>query len=80
MSSPTRDKNDKYINSMKHYVDIAMGLLYLFISVYMLKIPTLAERYGASAVYIFMGLFSLYGLYRIGRGIVALMKIMKPRR
>ncbi len=80
MSISQRDRNEKYMATMKHYVDVAMGVLYICISIYMLKIPTLAERFGASTVYVFMVLFCAYGLYRMGRGIFAILKIMKSPR
>jgi hypothetical protein len=80
MSSPHRNRNEENMATMKHYVDMAMGSLYICISIYMLKIPTLAERFGKSTVYIFMALFIAYGLYRIGRGFFGIKKIMKKDR
>lgn len=80
MSSPHRNRNEENMATMKHYVDMAMGALYICISIYMLKIPTLAERFGANTIYIFMALFIAYGLYRIGRGFFGIKKIMKKDR
>ncbi|MBK7692000.1 MAG: hypothetical protein IPJ31_13130 [Bacteroidetes bacterium] len=53
---------------MKHFVDMAMGVLYLVISISMLKMPSLVERFGKNGMLIFMSILSLYGIYRIGRG------------
>lgn len=66
--STSRDRNEKNMASMKHFVDMAMGVLYLVISISMLKMPTLVERFGKNGMLIFMSIFSLYGIYRIGRG------------
>lgn len=80
MSTSHRDRNDKYIATTKHYVDIAMGCLYIGLGIYMMKVPSLTERFGAGAVYIFLGLFCAYGLYRMGRGIYHVFHTTRPGR
>ncbi len=78
--STSRNRNEKNMATMKYYVDMAMGVLYLSISIYMLKIPSLIERFGKSTMYVFMTIFSLYGLYRIVRGFLGIKDLMRPNR
>ena len=78
--STSRNRSEKNMATMKYYVDMAMGVLYLSISIYMLKIPSLIERFGKSTMYVFMTIFSLYGLYRIVRGFLGIKDLMRPNR
>jgi hypothetical protein len=83
MSSSNRDRNDRYIANTRNYVDIAMGTLYIFIGIYMVKVPTLTARFGKNSVFIFLGLFCAYGLYRVAKGAFAILKSnrnQRPRR
>lgn len=80
MQNNARDRNDKMMSNMKLYVDIALGSLYIIISIYILKIPSLVERLSQSGVYIFTAIFAVYGLYRIVRGYLGISKQMKERR
>lgn len=73
-------KNKAY-ESFRASVDIAMGSLYLFISVYCMQLTSILEEYGKTTVYTLGGLFILYGLFRFYRGVQKLKSaFLKPRR
>lgn len=54
--------------SFRSAADLAMGTLYVVVSVYCIKMPLLRENYGNGTVYSLGILFSLYGIFRLYRG------------
>ena len=71
-------KNKPYV-SFRATVDIAMGFLYMFISFYCMTLPMILEEYGKATVYTLGGLFILYGLFRLFRGLTKLKDLfLKP--
>jgi hypothetical protein len=74
-----RDKNDRFMSNTRHYIDVAMGALYIFIGIYVLRVPGIAERFGSGAATIFLGLFCAYGLYRMCKGLYSIFQMMKTK-
>jgi hypothetical protein len=76
------EKENKAYVSFRASVDVAMGVLYVFISVYCMLLPAILEQYGRNYVYILGGLFSFYGLFRFVRGLLKFKKafLNKPTR
>jgi len=77
------ERENKAYTTFRVTVDMAMGSLYIFISVYCMQFPALLEEYGKATVYSLGALFSLYGLFRLFRGYVKARQLMKngpPRR
>ncbi len=72
--SVDRDRNERTMLGTRPFINILMGVFYICMGIYMMKIPSLPARFGADAVYIFLGLFCTYGLYRLVRGVFALMR------
>jgi len=61
-------------------LDLAMGVLYVIIPAYAMALPYLVEEYGKTVVYTICSLFAVYGLMRIGRGWMAMRKLMQRRK
>ena len=61
-------------------LDLAMGVLYIIIPAYAMAMSYLVEEYGKTTVYTVCSLFAVYGLIRIGRGWVAMRKLMQRRK
>lgn len=70
-------ENKNIYETTRTYVDVFMGILYVIISFFVLKIPELKERFGNSTVYIFFALFLIYGTWRTYRGVMAILKLRK---
>jgi hypothetical protein len=62
-------ENKAYV-SFRATVDVAMGILYIFISLYCMLLPAIIEQYGKSTVYTLGILFTAYGLFRSFRGVL----------
>ena len=72
-------KNKAYV-SFRASLDIAMGVLYIFISVYCMMMPMIVEEYGKGTVYTLGLLFTAYGLFRLIRGLLKLKSVfLKPQ-
>ena len=63
------ERENKAYASFRATVDVAMGILYIFISVYCMLLPALIEQYGKTTVYTLGLLFAAYGLFRSVRGL-----------
>jgi hypothetical protein len=70
--------NNQAYESFRSAVDLAMGTLYVVVSVYCMKMPLLRENYDEGTVYGLGILFSLYGIFRLFRGGQRLKKAFQP--
>lgn len=76
MEEPT---NKPYI-SFRASVDLAMGILYIFVSAYCMMLPAILEEYGKATVYTLGSLFIAYGLFRSVRGILKFKSVFGIKR
>jgi len=73
------DENKGYV-LFKSTLDMAMGVLYILISGYAMKMGFIIERYGKTTVYVIASLFIFYGVFRIVRGVLLLRTKRKRNR
>lgn len=71
------DRNDKQkaYKQFRASIDMAMGVFYIIIPIYAMRMQFIVEAYGKSLVYTISGLFIAYGIFRIIRSIMAFREI-----
>lgn len=77
MNIDERNDESKAYLGFRASLDLSMGVLYIFISVYAALQVFIIEQFGESTVYTIAGLFVFYGFVRLYRGYSALMKFLK---
>jgi hypothetical protein len=71
----------KATKGFKASVDITMGFLYIVIAVYCFIFPAVLDQFGKIDFQWVLGLFCLYGIFRIYRGVVGFKKMtIRTRR
>jgi hypothetical protein len=76
MNLNERNNSNKAYGQFRSSLDMAMGLLYIVISGYAMKMNFIIEEYGKTSVWVIASLFIFYGVFRIIRG---LLFFRKPR-
>jgi hypothetical protein len=80
MSTQHSPEENKVYQQFRTTVDFAMGVLYILLPMYMMRIQYILEEYGRSLVYSLSILCMLYGLTRMIRAVFSLRKwLRKPR-
>ena len=80
MDLEERNNENKGYVLFKSSLDMAMGVLYIIISGYAMKMDFIIERYGKTTVYVIAGLFIFYGGFRMVRGILLFRSMHRKRR
>ena len=80
MELEERNRKQSVYKQFRSSLDIGMGVMYVTISLYALKIPGIMENYGSTLVRVFVALFVFYGAFRILRGGISLRKNYLERK
>ncbi len=78
MDQEERHHSSAY-DHFKFSMDIGMGVLYIIISGYAMKMNFIIEKYGKQTVWIIASLFILYGSFRIVRGGISFWKLYSSK-
>jgi len=69
-----RNSSNKAYKQFRSSIDMAMGVMYIVISAYAMKMNFIIEEYGKTTVWVIASLFIGYGIFRIIRGVLSFTK------
>jgi hypothetical protein len=70
MEDRRQNRQQQIYRLFKSSFDLAMGVVYLLVSLYASQMPFLIQQYGKTTVWWICALFFGYGLFRIVRSIL----------